>query len=69
VQYFARVQYSGAGKDKPLPTLLVTVTGAIDRGACIAELSQYPGEVSETCEGGGIYCAGQACIMRGLADS
>jgi hypothetical protein len=58
-----RVQYSGAGKDKPLPTLLVTVTGAIDRGAYIKELSQYPEEVSETCEGGGIY-AGQACIKR-----
>jgi hypothetical protein len=62
------VQYSGAGKDKPLPTLLVTVTGAIDRGACIAELSQYPGEVSETCEGDGI-CAGQVCIRRGLTVS
>jgi hypothetical protein len=59
----ARLQYSGAGKDKPLPTLLVTVTGAIDRGARIAELSQYPGEVSETCEGGSI-CAEQACIKR-----
>jgi hypothetical protein len=39
------LQYSGAGKNKPLPTLLVTVTGAVDRGACIAGLSQYPGEV------------------------
>jgi hypothetical protein len=57
------VQYSGVGEGKPLPTLLVTVTGAIDRGACIKELSQYPEEVSETCEGGSIG-VGQACIKR-----
>ena len=43
----ARLQYSGAGKDKPLPTLLVTVTGAIDRGACIRDFSQYPAEVRQ----------------------
>lgn len=36
------IEYSGASKGKPLPTVLVTVTGAIDRGAYIAELSQYP---------------------------
>ena len=38
-------QYSGAGQGKPLPMVLVTRTGAIDRGACIKDLSQYPGEV------------------------
>ena len=38
-------QYSGAGEGKPLPTVLVAVTGAIDRGACIRDFSQYPAEV------------------------
>ena len=38
-------QYSGFVAGKPLPTLLRITTGAVDRGACISELSQYPGEV------------------------
>ena len=39
-------QYSGAGAGKPLPLLLATKTGTIDRGACIKDFSQYPGEAS-----------------------
>ena len=42
----AAAQYSGAGQSKPLPMVLATVTGAIDRGACIKDLSQYPAEVA-----------------------
>ena len=38
-------QYSGAGKGKARPTVLVIKCGAIDRGASIADFSQYPGEV------------------------
>ena len=38
-------QYTGAGAGKALPTVLAIKCGAIDRGASIAEYSQYPGEV------------------------
>jgi hypothetical protein len=41
------VEYSGLGKGKPLPTVIQTSASSIDRGACIKELSQYPGEVSD----------------------
>ena len=41
----ARGQYSGAGRGAPLPMLLSMRAGAIDRGACIKDLSQYPTEV------------------------
>ena len=40
------VQYSGAGEGKPLPTVLAIETDSINRGACIAAFSQYPGEVT-----------------------
>ena len=38
-------QYSGAGEEKPLPTVLAIMTGSINRGACLVAFSQYPGEV------------------------
>ncbi len=41
------VEYSGLGEGKPLPTVIQTSASSIDRGACIKELSQYPGEVSD----------------------
>ena len=42
------VEYSGAGEGKPLPMVIQTRASSIDRGACIKDLSQYPGEVSAT---------------------
>ena len=39
------VEYSGAGEGKPLPMVIQTRASSIDRGACIKDLSQYPGEV------------------------
>ena len=39
------IDYSGAGEGRPLPMMITTRVGAIDRGACIKELSQYPTEV------------------------
>jgi hypothetical protein len=39
------IEYSGLGEGKPLPMVIQTRTSSIDRGACIKELSQYPGEV------------------------
>ena len=39
------LQYSGAAEGRPLPMVLEIVVGAVDRGACIRDLSQYPGEV------------------------
>ena len=39
------VEYSGVAEGKPLPMVLSARVGAIDRGARIADLSQYPGEV------------------------
>jgi hypothetical protein len=39
------VEYSGAGEGKPLPMVLQTRASSIDRGACIKDFSQYPGEV------------------------
>jgi hypothetical protein len=39
------LQYSGAGEGRPLPMVMEMVVGAVDRGACIRELSQYPREV------------------------
>ncbi len=39
------VEYSGAGEGKPLPMVIQTRASSIDRGACIRDLSQYPGEV------------------------
>ena len=41
----ARGQYSGVSKDAPLPMLLSMRAGAIDRGACIKDYSQYSNEV------------------------
>ncbi len=38
------LQYSGVGKGKPRPMVLVFRISAVDRGANISELSQYPGE-------------------------
>jgi hypothetical protein len=42
---FCVEQYSGLAEGRPKAMLLRMVTGAIDRGVCIRELSQYPGEV------------------------
>ena len=39
------VLYSGVGEGKPLPTVFEIRAGAVDRGACIRDLSQYPGEI------------------------
>jgi hypothetical protein len=39
------VEYSGAGEGRPLPMVIQTRASSIDRGACIKDLSQYPGEV------------------------
>jgi hypothetical protein len=41
----AAIEYSGVGEGKPLPMVIQTRVSSIDRGACIKELSQYPGEV------------------------
>ena len=38
-------QYSGVKNDLPKAMVLSATAGSIDRGACIKELSQYPGEV------------------------
>ena len=40
------VEYSGAGEGRPLPMVIQTSASSIDRGACIKDLSQYPGEVN-----------------------
>jgi hypothetical protein len=54
------VQYSGAGEGKPLPMVIQTRASSIDRGACIKELSQYPGEVNtESCA-----CSVTHCCLR-----
>ena len=39
------LRYSGVHEGKPLPTLLALRVGAVDRGACIREFSQYPAEM------------------------
>ena len=39
------IEYSGVKEGKPLPMVLLTKASSIDRGACIKDLSQYPGEV------------------------
>jgi hypothetical protein len=39
------VEYSGAGEGRPLPMVIQTRASSIDRGACIKDFSQYPGEV------------------------
>ena len=39
------ISYSGLDEHKPLPTVFEMRVGAVDRGACIQEFSQYPAEV------------------------
>ena len=39
------LDYSGVRAGRPHAAVLVVATGAVDRGACIRDLSQYPGEV------------------------
>ena len=39
------VEYSSAGEGKPLPMVIETSVSSVDRGACIKDFSQYPGEV------------------------
>ena len=39
------IEYSGVKDGRPLAMLLQLTVGSVDRGACIAEFSQYPGEV------------------------
>ena len=36
------VLYSGVKEQRPVPTVLVMATSAVDRGACICEYSQHP---------------------------
>ena len=36
------LQYSGVLEGRPAPLVLVLVSSAIDRGACIRDFSQYP---------------------------
>ena len=38
------VQYCGVREGKPFPTILEIDAGAVDRGADISDLSQYPGQ-------------------------
>ena len=40
------VEYSGVGEGKPLPMVIQTRASSVNRGACIKDLSQYPGEVN-----------------------
>ena len=42
------VQYCGVREGKPFPTILEIDAGAVDRGADIADLSQYPGQLQTT---------------------
>ena len=37
--------YSGARENMPYPVIFEITVGAVDRGACIQDFSQYPGEV------------------------
>jgi hypothetical protein len=39
------IQYSGVKEGKPLAMLFEVQVSSVDRGACIQEFSQYPGEV------------------------
>ena len=39
------ISYSGLDEHRPLPTVFEIRVGAVDRGACIREFSQYPAEV------------------------
>ena len=39
------LQYSGVREGRPRATVLVITCGAVDRGACIREFSQYPSEI------------------------
>ena len=45
------VQYSGIKQGRPFPTILEIDAGAVDRGADISELSQYPGEQTNPLQG------------------
>jgi hypothetical protein len=40
--YKVAVQYSGVVEKRPVPTVMVMCTSAVDRGACIQEYSQHP---------------------------
>jgi hypothetical protein len=63
------VEYSGAGEGKPLPMVIQTSTSAIDRGACIKDLSQYPGEVkpeSLACAAALLYTGGLRLTRIGV---
>ncbi len=48
------VDYSGAGEGRPLPMVIQTRASSIDRGACIMDLSLYPGEMTL----GSLVCTG-----------
>jgi ankyrin repeat protein len=39
------IQYSGVREGRPRATILVITCGAVDRGACIRDFSQYPSEI------------------------
>ena len=43
------IEYSGVAQGLPLPMVIQTTVSSIDRGACIKDLSQYPGEVPNLC--------------------
>ena len=40
------IRYCGVSQSKPVPTILEFDSGAVDRGAVITHLSQYPGNFS-----------------------
>jgi hypothetical protein len=39
------ISYSGLDDRRPMPTVFEIRVGAVDRGACIREFSQYPAEI------------------------
>jgi hypothetical protein len=43
------IQYSGIKDNKPFPTILEIVSGAVDRGAVLTKFSQYPGFIVLRC--------------------
>jgi hypothetical protein len=50
-------QYSWIKEGKPLPTIFAMDAGAVDRGAVIRELSQYPGGHALRCSLPSIFCS------------
>ena len=57
------LQYSGVVEGRPLPTVVEMEAGAVDRGAVIAELSQYPGTREREYGAGGSGTDGRVARM------